>query len=83
MRRSTVSACARDIVEKPTITGHDKPWERNLPGIETLMPTAFHAHCLLLYFVRLLFCRDASNLLSDWLPRLWEILLGEYFRASR
>jgi hypothetical protein len=34
-----------------TNTGHDKPG-RTCPGIQTLMPTAFHAHCLLLYCVQ-------------------------------
>lgn len=36
------------------------------------MPTAFHAHCLLLYFVQPLLCRGTPNLLSGWFPRLWE-----------
>ena len=35
------------------------------------MPTAIHAHCLLLYFVQLVLRRGPSNLSSEWLPRLW------------
>lgn len=59
-------------LKNPTITGHDKPWEGVCPDIENnRCPLLFHAHCLLLYFVQLSFCRGPSNLLSEWLPRLW------------
>jgi hypothetical protein len=50
-------------LKNPTITGHDKPWEGVVQASKQPMPTAFHAHCLLLYFVQPLFCRGTPNLL--------------------
>lgn len=46
----------------PTITECSKPWERACLGHPDTMPTAFHAHCLLLILYSFCIPSRASNL---------------------
>jgi hypothetical protein len=63
---------AHEISSKnPTKTGHDNPWEGACPDIRLPMSTAFHAHCLLLYFVQLLYSVAGFESGVRMLPRLW------------
>lgn len=83
-RRFDVRVRCRRITQRPQDQVH--PWERINPGIRTAMPTAIHAHCLLLYFaafIELPCCyRNAPILLSGCCCDV-RIITNEYCSASR